>query len=517
MFPFGSHCDECRPDGRTLNPTSIIFSSLPFLLTFLAVSAIVQQKLLPVFSADKGLKDRGFGSKNGPSIAGSRPSIKRLSALTFSVTIALAAVLAELVLCEISNSINPVVRGLALRVTVFFLLFVLIVAIPSLEIQSIISAAGYEYTGKNKGRLRLAWVFQITTFASWLFVFWWCGSQMLGKPPTTPTKQSLSEACLERVGVIGITFMALLSGFAATSSPWQNFLHHPRPVTEADIARKEAGMAATNDMLSAKLSRLRAFERKLTDRPSESYFQKALGTLRPNADASELKTLELEVKGLETMGLSLSTAHSLLLNQHAQQQRSRTTTGRLRLSASYAFSLFCLYRIFTTALSALRRHLLSPTATPSSDPVTNILALLAKHYDPTLDQPTYSRQISLLLSFLILAASFSSVLQTLSLFSRFLPSLLKTIQANLALVVAQLCATYVIAAALMLRGMIPGEVMGSGYKGLGGGQMGWVDGWFEILFLSGVGVTTVGIWLGRKLGADDEEWDDGDVESGKRS
>lgn len=83
--------------------------------------------------------------------------------------------------------------------------------------------------------------------------------------------------------------------------------------------------------------------------------------------------------------------------------------------------------------------------------------------------------------------------------------------------VAQLCATYVIAAALMLRGMIPGEVMGSGYKELGGGQMGWVDGWFEIWFLSGVGVTAVGIWLGRKLGADDEEWDDLDVENGKRS
>lgn len=84
--------------------------------------------------------------------------------------------------------------------------------------------------------------------------------------------------------------------------------------------------------------------------------------------------------------------------------------------------------------------------------------------------------------------------------------------------VAQLCATYVIAATLMLRGMIPGEVIGSGYKGLGGGEMGWVDRWFEGWFLSGVGVTVVGVWVGKKVGGDEEEWwDEGDVEGGKRS
>lgn len=85
--------------------------------------------------------------------------------------------------------------------------------------------------------------------------------------------------------------MALLSGFASISSPWQNFSTRPRLVTETDIMRKETGLSATQDMLSAKQSRLRALERKLADRPSESYFQKALGTIRPNADMHELKTL----------------------------------------------------------------------------------------------------------------------------------------------------------------------------------------------------------------------------------
>jgi len=53
-------------------------------------------------------------------------------------------------------------------------------------------------------------------------------------------------------------------------------------------------------------------------------------------------------------------------------------------------------------------------------------------------------------------------------------------------------------------------------RGLGGGDMGWVDGWFEVWFLGGVGVTVVGIWVGGKLGGGDE-WEDEDLEGGKRS
>lgn len=81
---------------------------------------------------------------------------------------------------------------------------------------------------------------------------------------------------------------------------------------------------------------------------------------------------------------------------------------------------------------------------------------------------------------------------------------------------------YTISAALMLRGRVPGQVVGEGLRGMGGEEMGWVDGWFDGWFLSGVGVTAVGIWVGRKIGG--EEWDDygddyggGDIEMGKRS
>lgn len=489
------------------------------------------QKLFPFLSGEAhSLKTSAYARPFSPNASQARPLIKRLSAITFASTVALATVLTELILCEISNTINEAVRGLAFRVTILLLLILLIIAIPFLEIHSIISAAGYEFSGRGNGRIRLALFLQFVAFTIWLGGFWWIGEWLLhrlGQNSGTESSQSLSEASLERIGVIGISVMSLLSGFASVSSPWQNFFSRPKLVTEATVTRKAAGIEATQDMLSAKRSRLRALERKMSDAPTESFFQKAIGSIRRNPDSAERQTLLLEISGLETMAVSLATSHSNLQSRLEQQKRSRTATGRLFLLASYAFSIFCLYRIFTTTLTAIRRalsaHHYSAQDFRSSDPVDNILALLAKHYDPHLDQAVWARQISFLLSGLILFGSLSSVMQTFYLFARFFPSLLKTIQANLALVVAQVSATYVISAALMLRGMMPGAVLGEGLGALGGKDgVAWIDGWFERFFLGGVILTVGGIWVGRKLGGSDDweedEYDSGvELEGGKRS
>ena len=550
MLPAGDDCDDCKPGANIVRPTHILFASIPFILTFFFVSAIVLQKIFPFLSGEaQSLKTGGAFSGRSFYSNGStqtRPTIKQVSALTFSSTVALATVLAELILCEISNSI-PAARDYALSVTISLLLILLILAIPFLEIHSIVSSAGYNFTGTGRGRTRIAWLLQLIAFGTWLLGFWWSGDYLLGRnggsgepesPPLSPTSQSIIDASLSRIGVIGISIMSLLSGFASVSSPWHNFFSRAKPVTESAIARKAAGLQATQDMLATKRSRIRALERKMSETTSnnDSFFQKALGSFRGNVDTVERQTLLLEISGLETMALSLSSSHSTLKTRFQAQQRARTARGRLLLSLSYAFSLFCLYRITTTTITFLRRWLASRThpdqLQSTSDPVDNILALLATHYDPHLDTAVWAHRISFLLSGAILFASFSSVMQTFHLFTRFFPGLLRTIQANLALVVAQVCATYVISACLMLRAMVPGDVVGEGLKGLGGGvgRMGWVDGWFERWFLSGVVVTALGIWIGRQLGGavgggggmmddEDDAFDDagGALEMGKRS
>ncbi|KAI4150302.1 MAG: hypothetical protein LQ340_004156 [Diploschistes diacapsis] len=525
-------CDDCVPsylqsEDRTF--VAVAISSLPFFVTFLIVATIVKQRIFPLLSGDGSIKLGQNGAALFQPSAGSRMSnsrlsenpIKQASAVAFSATIALALVLAELVLCEISDTLDPTARGIALRTTIFLLLILLVGIIPSLEIQSLVGAAGWHYTGQDAGRLRTAWLLHGIFFGAWLFGFWASGHVILARHREEAgirEHPGIVNSTTEHVGVIGISLMALLSAFAAVSAPYQSFIASPKPVSETTVSRKLAGLNSTRDLLETKRSRLRAIERKLSESAPEGFLQRAMGTFRSNTDATEKRTLEMEVSGLENMSLSLSTHHALLSSRLAYQRRARTPLGRALAIVDALFSAYCLYRILAMTLTFARRRL-APPNTPfvGADPINNILALLIRHYDSQLDRAAWTRQISFLLSGIMLIASLNSVRQTFHFFARFMPGILRAMQANLPLLVAQICATYVISVALLLRGIMPAQVVGERLRALGSRDLLWVDGWFEGWFLAGVAVTTVGVWVAAKIRGI-EEWDDEeDVEMGKMS
>ncbi|KAK3897592.1 Abscisic acid G-protein coupled receptor-domain-containing protein [Staphylotrichum tortipilum] len=340
--------------------------------------------------------------------------------------------------------------------------------------------------------------------------------------------------------------MALLSGFASVSSPWYTFVddhgYRKRPVTDADIARKQAGLDATSELLLTKRHRLRSLQRKAqavaegigggtphgTTPASTGLVGKVFGSLKSlasgNPEAAEIRALQMEISGLETMESSLAASLALLRTRQAAHSRDGTLLGALLSIPRYVFASYCVYRILATTLTTLRRAYHPAASFSASDPINRFLGLLARHWDPKLDQLAWARQISFLLSGVILAGSASSALQTFRLFARWAPrGLLHQAQANLALLVGQVVATYVISAALLLRSSLPREVGRSVGDALESALTpGFVDRWFEGWFLIASVGTAAGIWVGRKVGgggsgSGGEEWEDlGGEEMGQK-
>ncbi|KAF3007422.1 hypothetical protein E8E13_003060 [Curvularia kusanoi] len=450
MIPLEDDCDECVPEYMVQRGVvKTLISALPFLLTFFVVALGVSQKLFPILSGHSNRKAHhsdarlpGASSRERASLFKSlRLNTRSLAAIVFSINIALSAVLAELIFCEITNAGNRATRTLALKLLLPSLLFLLVVATPALEIHSVVSGTGLDAGGSRR---KAAWILDVCGLTVWLAAFWYLGSGLLGTylhEESYIHDHTFSEGCLERIGVIGISMMASLTGFAAVSSLWQTFGVRYRPVTDSDIGRKQAGIQATNDMLLAKESRLRAVERKLSDYPQEGLMGRVVGTFRGNPDLQERNMLQLEIQGLETMRNTLQSSQSLLQNRRQTQLRSHTAYGRVLNAFSFVFALYCAYRIVATSITTLRRFSSSSASFASSDPINNFLALLAKHWDPTIDRVAWSRTISFLLSGVILLLSFNAVLQTFYLFSRAAPGILHHAQANFALLISQIAAT----------------------------------------------------------------------------
>ncbi|KAI1326336.1 Abscisic acid G-protein coupled receptor-domain-containing protein [Xylariaceae sp. FL0255] len=527
--------DSCSALGLSSHSVlSTTISLAPFIFTFVVVSALVLRNLFPQLAKLHASRDGDdhFLPSDAPLALqqahaehGSKSLRRRIAAGAFATTIGLAAVLAELILCEISELVSPHARATALRITVPTLLFLLIVLIPFLELQSIIAGSGWSFQRTSRGRLpRMAWILQFALFSGWLFAFWSLGNLVPVKDEImhlgakmakarSDSASSLARACLERIGVIGISLMALLSGFASVSSPWHTFGNtvSRKPVTDSDIARKQAGLDATNEMLITKRHRLQSLQRKVADASAteKGFMTKMIGSIRGGGDAAEIRSLRLEIGGLETMEANLASSLNLLRSRQAVSDRAATTVGKLLLIPTYAFSLYCVYRILATTLTTLRRLYYPGASFSSSDPINRFLGLLAKHWDPKLDQIAWARQISFLLSGVILAASANSALQTFRLFAKWTPGLLYQAQANLALLIGQISAIYVISAALLLRSNLPKDVGSAVGDALESAlEPSFVDRWFEGWFLLASAATAGGIWIGGKIGEWGEDWDD---------
>lgn len=571
-----SSCD----DGLCVRPSKVsVAKVLPLvvpLATFLGLFAFSTTKLFPKLSRfQAGNSEINDGEDH--YLPASAPATlkqahherylarssarRRAAAAAFGATLGLSAVLAELIMAEIMEMVDPRVRELAVRATVGSLVVLLVIIVPALETRSFVDAVGLGSWMRGEGRKgmrRFAWLVQLVVFGGWLAAFWAAGRAVpngndgygylkdddgasfdstgvsIASARGVATEDGsifnlgadgLSRACVERIGVIGISLMALLSGFASVSTPWHTFIddraYKRRPVTDMDINRKQVGLDATSEMLVTKRHRLRALQRKVeagsaVQASSGGIMGKMIGSLKGigggNGDAAEIKTLQVEISGLEAMETSLTASLALLRNRQAAHARDGTAVGKILSLPRYGFSLYCIYRILATGLTSLRRTYHPHSSFSSSDPINRFLGLLARHWDPKLDQIAWARQISFLLSGVILAASVSSVLQTFHIFARWVPGLLRQAQANLALIIGQIAATYVIAAAMLMRSNLPREVGRSVSDALESAlEPAFVDSWFESWFLLASVLTAIGIWLGRQIGGSGMgEWDDCD-------
>lgn len=546
MWPFSS-CDDdgCSVvDINAITPASVLAAS-PFTLIFLVSTVLAIRHLYPRLSLAAQDDDRDGEDHVLPSHApaelrqahaahGAKSITRRSVAWTFGATIGLAVTMGALLLSEILGMVEGPGRNVAMRLTVPCLLVLLVLVVPWLECQSLVRAAGWNLQRTAKGTVpRFAWMMQLCLFAAWLFAFWKVGgavpaaimersSHASSSKATEETwSETLTRCCLERIGVVGIAIMALLAGFASVSSPWHTFNESNsksrRPISEADVNRKQSGLDATREMLGSKKHRLQALERKISDpayiaaRTSGGIMGKVMGSIRgASSEETEIKSLKVEVSGLETMEANLASTLSLMKGRRAATERASTAFGRFLLIPSYLFSAYCVYRILATALTTLRR-MSSPSASfAGSDPINRFLGLLARHWDPKLDQMAWARIISFALCGVILVASANSAVQTFHLFAKWTPGLLRHAQANLALAVGQIAATYVISSSLLLRSQLPGAASSAVGSVLREAlSPSFVDGWFEGWFLSASVLTWLGLWFGRKMGAlDGEDWDD---------
>lgn len=76
------------------------------------------------------------------------------------------------------------------------------------------------------------------------------------------------EQGVSRIGVVGVTVMAILSGFGAVNFPFSNMSYFIHPVTQNDVLNTERRLMQTMDMILAKKKRIALARRDRQNQPS---------------------------------------------------------------------------------------------------------------------------------------------------------------------------------------------------------------------------------------------------------
>jgi len=299
---------------------------------------------------------------------------------------------------------------------------------------------------------------------------------------------TISQA-VSRVGVVGVTVMAIFSGFGAINFPYSYYRYWQcRNITAALSSKKSMLHAKLDHLVGLKLE-LSAMVRNRTGQPAPeqssrpSNFLSGFGNRVKEAfmsrDEGKLKQKlgMIEMYEQQMLPETFLEYHDLV-EFKLRAEWSRTPLGFVGHYSGYFFCGYSLYRVIITAFNiAFDRQ-------SKIDPVTRWISLLLQALNSDIDLDMLCQQVSMLLVSILIFTSFRGFFVQWLKFFRMQNAAYSAIFARVFVVLmAWIMGMYFISSVLLLRMTIPQSYRESISKVMGNVQVPFFHFWFDVVFL----------------------------------
>uniref|UniRef100_A0A2C9LS72 Abscisic acid G-protein coupled receptor-like domain-containing protein n=1 Tax=Biomphalaria glabrata TaxID=6526 RepID=A0A2C9LS72_BIOGL len=379
--------------------------------------------------------------------------------LVFSITFSLSCIMFELIIFEILGIMETSSRFLHWKLGLYAILFVLIAVLPYYIAYYLIQNVRIVPQKRHFRVIIAAGVWCLT-----LYLFWRVGDPF---PILSPKHGIFSiEQCIGRVGVIGVTLMAILSGFGAVNCPYTYMSYFIRHVTEADIQSIEKRLLQTLDRIIVKKKKIALSQRDSLRQASLSSPAKGIWGLLKSAATSVSPYTEnnlIAFSLMSGMGLCESIITIKILSAGWRQYSNHRIP--------YYLLIFRLERPINIIFDRVGKV----------DPVTKGIEIAVKYFGFEFDIKFWSQQISFLLVGVIIVTSIRGFLITLT---RFFYAIASSKSSNvIVLCLAQIMGMYFVSCVLLMRMNMPQEYRLIITEVLGDLQFNFYHRWFDVIFL----------------------------------
>ncbi|XP_067938286.1 Golgi pH regulator-like isoform X2 [Watersipora subatra] len=372
----------------------------------------------------------------------------------------------ELIIFEIIGFLDASYRLLQWKITLYAMLSIVIVVIPF--------SIGYFVMAHFKLVPKWRVMRAAAAFLLWigfLLLFWKLGDPF---PIHSPKHGILSiEQCIGRVGVIGVTLMALLSGFGAVNCPYTYMSYFVRNVSDSDIDALERRLLQTTDQILLKKKRIAMAEREqsgVSSRPGFwGYFNNPM-----SSRAMDLSQLKQDVQATEEVSRQLFLELVDLKHTEARIQFSKTFKGKYYNFLGYFFSFYCIGKIGMASINIIFDRV------GKTDPITKTIEIAVNYLGIRFDVVFWSQQISFWLIGIMVITSIRGLLITLT---KFFYALASRRSSNvIVLALAQLMGMYFVSSVLLMRMNMPLKYRTIITEVLGDLQFSFYHRWFDVIF-----------------------------------
>ncbi|KAF9373920.1 Golgi pH regulator B [Podila verticillata] len=314
-----------------------------------------------------------------------------------------------------------------------------------LIIMEILGVLGQEYVRISSSR---AMPLALAIWSIYFYLFSKVGHHFPGQTGRSQGIMSV-EWGMSRVGIIGVTISAILSGFGAVNGPYSNLFFFLRQVGDADIQLAEKKCMQTLSAIASKKQRilLEEAKQKSVD-PNASkvggFVKKLFGSVSGRPEGNNLDSLRLELAALE--GIS----------------------RQLFLDIDDLYVEKALINILFNRIG-------------STDPITNLISRFIAHTNIKIDVQFWSQQLSFFFVGLMIFLSIRGLLQELSKFFKVVSRAFSS--SNVILFLAHLMGLYFLSSVLLMRQNLPVEYRSIISDSLGALEFNFYHRWFDVIFL----------------------------------
>jgi len=400
--------------------------------------------------------------------------------LVFCVNFTLSCTMFELIIFEIVDYLDPSSRYTHWLLSLYAMLFMLIIVTPFYL---------FYFAFSSTRRIPPHWISPLC-FVAWLVyivIFWRIGDSF---PIHNPKHGVLSvETCVSRVGVVGVTVMALLSGFGAVNYPYTSMAIFMRTVTASDVAGIERKLLHTMEMTVAKKKRIAMAQRELQKQQQEAAaraeaksgswwrkFSMPIGGAGSSTTIHEnIPQLRQDILALEELSRQLFMEINEMQTMRERIDWSKTFQGKYFNFLGYFFSLYCIWKIFISTVNIVFDRV------GRVDPITKGMEIAVHWFGLDIEVDFWSQHISFILVGTIVFCSTRGLLLTMSKFFIWISS--PKSSNFVVLFLSQIMGMYFVSMVLLMRMNMPEEYRSIITTVLGDLQFNFYHRWFDVMFL----------------------------------